>query len=139
MNQCKRLLQQSVLRFTNLRLVVRMTIIVVMNSLIRASRRSHIQIIPEINVQSLARTDIPSRHIRSVHTSNTPLQIVTAKLERAVRVLRFAERNTQAVVIDRPRLAHYSIEQLYWFSGCTDKLNQLPVHDLELACLCIIA
>jgi hypothetical protein len=138
-NQCKRLLQPSILRFTNLRLIVRMTIIIVMNSLIRASRRSHIQIISQIDIQSLARTNIPCRRIRSVHTSNTPLQIVAAKLERAVSVLRLAERNTQAVVIDRPRLTYDSIEQLYRLPGCTDKLNQLPVHNLELACSCIIA
>jgi hypothetical protein len=112
--------------------VIRRLVIVIMNRLIRTPRRRLIQVVPQIDVQLLPRANIPRRLIRAVHARNTPLQIVTAKRKRPVRVLRLGKRHAQAVVVDVARLADYAVEQLCRCTGRGYELHELAVDDLEL-------
>lgn len=111
-------------------LVVRRLIIVVMNRLIRAPRRGHVQVVPQVDVKLLTRAHVPSALVWPVHTRNTPLQIVATKSERSVCVLAFGERDGQRVIVDDACLADDGIEQLGGSARCGNELDELAIDDL---------
>lgn len=110
-----------------------------MNRLIRTPSRRIIQIIPQIDIQLLSRTDIPRRLIRTTNTRDAPLQIITSKRKRAIRVLRLGKRHREREVVDDACLGDDGIEQFDGRAGGGHELHELAVDDLELAGGCGVA
>lgn len=71
-----------------LRLFVRVSIIVIMNRLVRTTGRRLIPISARINKQSLVRTHQPRRQILPLHLRIAPRQRVPLELKRPELVLR---------------------------------------------------
>jgi hypothetical protein len=106
-------------------LVIGLAIVIIVDCLIRTSRRGLIQIVPEIDIQLLTRAHIPRTRIRPRDTCNSPSQAIALPRERAISVFRLGERDTQAVVVDIARLTHDGVEELFSFARCGNKLNEL--------------
>lgn len=90
-------------------LVVRLTIVVIVNRLIRTPSRSLIQVVPQIDEKLLVCTNVPGTRIRPGDAGSRPLQPVTLPCKRAIRVLGLGEGDAQAVIVDIPSLADDTI------------------------------
>lgn len=129
----------TMLLFHSVPSVIRRLVIIVMNRLIRTACRRLIQIIPQVNIQLLFRTDIPSGAVRPRDAGNTPGQAIALPRKRTVSVLRSREGHGQGVVVDVAGLAHDGVQQLGRRAGRGHELHQLAVDDLELARARVVA
>jgi hypothetical protein len=68
------------------RLVIRLTIVIVMDRLIRTYRRRLIQVIAQVNVQ-FPTTYVPRTRIRPCNTGSGPCQSIALECEGTIRVL----------------------------------------------------
>lgn len=106
-----------------------MSIIIIMNRLIRTSRRRHIAISPQINPKRLISTHQPRTQILPLDIRVAPLHRITTKRKRAIRILLRAKRNAQFIHCRVCLGLYICIEQ-----AAGDQLYKLTGHDLELPC-----
>ena len=120
-------------------LVVRRLIVIIMHSLISASTRRLIQVIPQIDIQLLPSAHIPRTPIRSIDARNAPLKIIATPRKRTVRVLALREADSERHAVDGTLLGYHSVKKLDRLAGRGDELNQLAADDLELTCCFVVA
>lgn len=109
-----------------------------MDCLIRATTWGLIQVVAQVDIQLLARANVPRACIRSRNSRSGPRQPITLPRKLSVRVLRFRKSNAQAVIVNVPSLADNAVQQLHGLTRRGYKLDQLSIHNLELPCFCVI-